>query len=294
MDPLAPGSPDDGHRPLYKNRLVLFGLAFVAFAFLAPAAISGLNDFEARTYADLDRAQAEYAARQADRYDADLPPDDHPLAERMGMEPVYDQIRLERALERHERRELTRATVRAAERPDAPRVLQGATYGEVLRAAGEPDGLSAGGGVETWRYRPTRGRRWRLTVRFRNGRVESADPPAEALDEPGPGAAAPAVDSEPASPQPTSHAAMLQGGTSALERAVVYPDLARRAGIEGVVEVGVTVGADGRPSEPYVIRSPNQILSDAAVEAVMSMEWLPAREGSDRVASSVTVPVRFR
>ncbi|HMV63502.1 MAG TPA: energy transducer TonB [Rhodocyclaceae bacterium] len=73
-----------------------------------------------------------------------------------------------------------------------------------------------------------------------------------------------------------------------------YPAEARRRHLEGLVELWVEVGADGRPGEIAVHRSsavPD--LDVAALDAVRRWRFVPARRGETPVAGEVIVPLRF-
>jgi len=73
-----------------------------------------------------------------------------------------------------------------------------------------------------------------------------------------------------------------------------YPEAARQQRQQGVVEVNVLVGADGRASEVSVSRSSGfTLLDQAAVQAVRRWIFEPARAGGLPVSSRVEVPVRF-
>jgi protein TonB len=72
-----------------------------------------------------------------------------------------------------------------------------------------------------------------------------------------------------------------------------YPDLPRRAGVEGTVELEVSIDASGRVTDVEVLRGLPMGLSDAAVEAVRKWTWKPARSPSGPVASRRTVRIRF-
>ena len=73
----------------------------------------------------------------------------------------------------------------------------------------------------------------------------------------------------------------------------VYPDAARRAGIEGTVELEVSIDATGKVTDVEVARGLPFGLSEAAVGAVRRWTWKPARTASGPVASRKTVRVRF-
>lgn len=72
-----------------------------------------------------------------------------------------------------------------------------------------------------------------------------------------------------------------------------YPDAARRAGIEGTVELEVSIDASGKVTDVEVARGLPFGLSESAVDAVRRWTWKPARTASGPVASRKTVRVRF-
>jgi TonB family protein len=72
-----------------------------------------------------------------------------------------------------------------------------------------------------------------------------------------------------------------------------YPEMARRAGVEGTVELEVSIDATGKITDVEVARGLPLGLSDAAVEAVRKWTWRPARTASGPVASRKIVRVRF-
>lgn len=71
-----------------------------------------------------------------------------------------------------------------------------------------------------------------------------------------------------------------------------YPDMARMAGIEGVVTVQVLVGKDGRVSKTKVTDGPVP-LHAAAVAAAMSAVFQPATTDGRPVAVWVAMPIKF-
>jgi protein TonB len=74
-----------------------------------------------------------------------------------------------------------------------------------------------------------------------------------------------------------------------------YPEVARRQHQEGLVILSVEVDSDGRPSEVSVAHGSGfPLLDQAAVQAVRSWRFEPARAGGIPVSSRVDVPVRFR
>ncbi|MFT3735576.1 MAG: energy transducer TonB [Rhodocyclaceae bacterium] len=73
-----------------------------------------------------------------------------------------------------------------------------------------------------------------------------------------------------------------------------YPMLLREQGIGGTVLLRVWAGIDGLPGDITILKSSGyRLLDEAALRAVRSWRFLPARRGSERLASWVEFPVRF-
>ena len=73
-----------------------------------------------------------------------------------------------------------------------------------------------------------------------------------------------------------------------------YPDLARRAQVEGTVYVKVIVGKDGRTRKPQIVKSDADIFNEPAMTAALQCLFTPALMNSGPVAVWVTIPFRFR
>lgn len=73
-----------------------------------------------------------------------------------------------------------------------------------------------------------------------------------------------------------------------------YPDLARRAGIEGTVYVKMWVGKDGTVKSAEVVKSSSEIFDQAAVDAAKRWRFTPAIMNNSPVSVFVTVPFKFR
>jgi len=116
-------------------------------------------------------------------------------------------------------------------------------------------------------------------------------PPEEELPVEGEAAApapvpAPAVPAEPAPGLLESAAVLTRSDPS-------YPEPAKRAGIEGTVELEVAIDAAGKVTDVEVVRGLPLGLSESASEAVRRWTWRPARTASGPVASRKTVRIRF-
>lgn len=85
------------------------------------------------------------------------------------------------------------------------------------------------------------------------------------------------------------------GGFAAIQRKVVYPDIARRAGVEGRVTVYAQVDESGNVVRTKVVQSlgPNGC-DEAAVKAIKSVKWKPAKQRDRAVKVWIAVPVDFR
>ncbi|MFW6347102.1 MAG: energy transducer TonB [Cyclonatronaceae bacterium] len=87
----------------------------------------------------------------------------------------------------------------------------------------------------------------------------------------------------------------MQGGQSALYEALEYPDMARRAGIEGRVIVQFIVDEQGNVQNPQVVRSAGAGgLDEAAIEAIRQMTFSPGMQRGRPVRVQMTQPVIFR
>jgi protein TonB len=74
-----------------------------------------------------------------------------------------------------------------------------------------------------------------------------------------------------------------------------YPPLARRLGQEGLVTLRVQVSAKGKPEQVVVAKTSGvPVLDEAAVKAVQSWTFVPAKQGDTAIAALVEVPIRFR
>lgn len=85
------------------------------------------------------------------------------------------------------------------------------------------------------------------------------------------------------------------GGYGAIQKAVVYPEIAREAGIEGTVIVQATIGKDGKVKETIILKGiPKTGLDEAAMAAIKKIKWKPAYQRDKPVTVRISVPVVFR
>ncbi|HLT48688.1 MAG TPA: energy transducer TonB [Rubricoccaceae bacterium] len=86
----------------------------------------------------------------------------------------------------------------------------------------------------------------------------------------------------------------LQGGIEGLQRRIQYPEMARRAGIEGRVFVQFVVNEQGVPSDIRVVRGIGGGCDEAAVEAVRQSRFTPGLQRGRPVKVRMSLPVTFR
>ena len=113
-------------------------------------------------------------------------------------------------------------------------------------------------------------------------------PPPEA-PRPPPATATPAAPTTASITPPRSDAAYLNNPRPA------YPLAARRRGDQGTVLIRVLVTADGAAREVSLEKtSGHPSLDDAALAAVKSWRFVPARQGTQAIESPYVVPVVFK
>jgi len=74
-----------------------------------------------------------------------------------------------------------------------------------------------------------------------------------------------------------------------------YPELARRAGIEGNTVIKALVDIDGSIIEANILKSSgNQMLDQAALTAAMRSKFTPAKQRDKFVRVWVSIPIKFQ
>lgn len=82
---------------------------------------------------------------------------------------------------------------------------------------------------------------------------------------------------------------------SRLQGLVKYPDLAKRAGIEGRVVLRVLVDKDGSVRKLFIEDSENELLNSAAIDAVKSYgRFKPAIQNQEPIMCWISIPIQFR
>jgi TonB family protein len=80
-----------------------------------------------------------------------------------------------------------------------------------------------------------------------------------------------------------------------LQKNIIYPELPRKAGIEGKVVVNALIGTNGEVLKAKIESSTNSLLEDAAITAVMTPGlYKPAILEGKPVLCWISIPINFR
>ena len=84
------------------------------------------------------------------------------------------------------------------------------------------------------------------------------------------------------------------GGYVSIMRNVIYPEIAREAGMQGMVTVEALIGKDGIVKEVTVVKGiPNTGLDEAALAAVLKTPFTPAYQRDKPVQVRINIPIIF-
>jgi protein TonB len=85
------------------------------------------------------------------------------------------------------------------------------------------------------------------------------------------------------------------GGFEAIQKKLVYPEIARKAGIEGQVTVYAHINERGEViNTKILVPLGNSGCNEAAVTAIKAVKWKPAKQRDKPVAVWVSIPVKFK
>jgi len=74
----------------------------------------------------------------------------------------------------------------------------------------------------------------------------------------------------------------------------VYPEIARKAGLEGTVWVKIWVGKEGKPRKVVIQKSASDIFDQSAIDAAKQFVFTPAMMQNGPVDVWVSIPFHFR
>jgi protein TonB len=85
----------------------------------------------------------------------------------------------------------------------------------------------------------------------------------------------------------------LKGGIQALREKVEYPEMARKAGVEGQVIVQFIVDEEGNVTDPQVLRGIGAGCDEEALRVVKEAQFEPGRQRGKPVRVKMSLPIRF-
>jgi TonB family protein len=84
------------------------------------------------------------------------------------------------------------------------------------------------------------------------------------------------------------------GGIGAIQKRVMYPEIARKAGIEGKVFVEALIDEKGNVIKTKLIKGIGSGCDESALKAVKETKFTPAKQKDKLVKVQVVVPVLFK
>ena len=85
------------------------------------------------------------------------------------------------------------------------------------------------------------------------------------------------------------------GGFAAIQKNLKYPEIARKAGIEGTVIIYARIDVKGNVINTKVIKPlGNSGCNEEAIKAIKAVKWKPAMQRDKPVTVWVSVPVKFK
>ncbi len=84
------------------------------------------------------------------------------------------------------------------------------------------------------------------------------------------------------------------GGIKAIQEKIVYPEIAKRAGVEGKVYILAFVDESGTVTKANVLKGIGAGCDEAALEAVKKTKFKPGKQRGKPVKVQVSIPVVFK
>ena len=86
----------------------------------------------------------------------------------------------------------------------------------------------------------------------------------------------------------------LIGGLESVQKLIVYPEIAKKAGIEGKVFVQFVIDEQGNVINPVVLKGIGGGCDEAALEAVKKAKFKPGKQRGRPVRVQYSIPIVFR
>jgi len=87
---------------------------------------------------------------------------------------------------------------------------------------------------------------------------------------------------------------VLIGGLEGIQRNIKYPEIAKKAGVQGRVFLQFVVDIDGNVIDPVVTRGIGAGCDEAAIQALEQAHFIPGVQRNLRVPVKMSIPVTFR
>ena len=84
------------------------------------------------------------------------------------------------------------------------------------------------------------------------------------------------------------------GGIKAIQEKIVYPEIAKRAGVEGKVYVLAFVNEQGDVTKAQIIKGIGAGCDEAALDAVLKTRFTPGKQRGKPVKVQVSIPIIFK
>jgi protein TonB len=86
----------------------------------------------------------------------------------------------------------------------------------------------------------------------------------------------------------------LIGGLPELQKKIKYPEIAKKAGVEGNVILQFIVDEEGRVVDPVVVKGIGAGCDEEALKAVRTAKFKPGKQRGKAVKVKFSLPIRFR
>ncbi|MFT4604582.1 MAG: protein TonB [Rhodothermales bacterium] len=86
----------------------------------------------------------------------------------------------------------------------------------------------------------------------------------------------------------------LVGGLGELQKKIRYPEIAKKAGVEGRVIVQFVVNEQGRVENPVVVRGIGAGCDEEALKAVRDARFTPGKQRGQAVKVKMSLPITFK
>jgi len=84
------------------------------------------------------------------------------------------------------------------------------------------------------------------------------------------------------------------GGISEIQKKIVYPELARKAGIEGKVYILAFIDETGKVTDAKIIKGIGLGCDEAALNAVLDTKFKPGKQRGKPIKVQITIPITFK